>query len=166
MPIDENLLFQTFFAKNPEKPIELVMQDVARAKAAYVKALQEFAPQDKSTVTHVLEMPLHPVEREVMEEAVPTVKRLTKRSLKVQDTQSAIGDESITCCLCGAQLKFISSTHLKLHGTTPELYRKLCDYDPKQPLMAKNYYKKMQETIANAQKGRRRKKMIAQGDAD
>ena len=164
MALDENIIFKTIFSKHGDKSIEFVMQEVAKAKNAYAKAQQDFADMENIPVdSPPAESPAvdeKPVERAEHQ----SVRRLTKRSLKYPP-ETAIGDEIVTCCICGAQLKFISTTHLKMHGTTPQQYRKICGYSPKVPLMSKNYYKKMQETIAKAQQGRAKKNAASQNAA-
>lgn len=161
MPIDENMLFQVIFAKSENKPIEQIMQEVVRAKYAYDKAEKELETAGMTSKPQVIEAAPEPEEQMEPRETVAQLRRLTRRSLKY-DPDLAIGDQTITCCLCGAELKSISATHLRMHNTTPEAYRKACGYDPSRPLMANEYYKKMQATIAHAQKSRKVRKAATQ----
>ena len=61
-----------------------------------------------------------------------------EKEIKLQfDPKKAIKDKSVTCCLCGAQVKVLTAKHLEKHGLTPEEYRRLCGYPLKHPLIAK-----------------------------
>ncbi len=134
MAIDENVLFQTIYQRNPNKSVEDVMKEVVKAKNAYEKAEQSATNTASS------------------EEGV---KRLTRRSLKF-DPDEAIQDEYIQCCLCGEKLTNLNKRHLARHHTNPEEYRRVCGYDPKQPLMSRQHMAHVDETIKRAQEGRRR----------
>lgn len=83
-------------------------------------------------------------------EAAPAVKKLTKRGLKFP-AEGSITDTTITCRICGKVCKRISAAHLAKHCTTPAEYRKVCGYDPKQPLMGNVVYEGLMTAVKRAQ---------------
>ena len=158
MAIDENVLFKTIYENNSDKPIEFIMEQVARAKNAF--------KHSEEALKRKPEPEPEPVQS--VEEAAPAeesaFRRLTKRSLKF-DPATAITDDSIICCLCGTPMQTLSAAHLRLHGTTPEAYRRLCDYEPKQPLMSKRRLETMRSTVMRAQQARKKVRMKTQSPA-
>jgi len=56
----------------------------------------------------------------------------------VYDPATAITEEHIICCLCGKPYKTLTKLHLRHHNITTEKYREICEYKPKEPLMAYN----------------------------
>ena len=87
----------------------------------------------------------------------PTV-GYTKRSLKVNPAE-AIQQDKVICCICGAERKTITSSHLATHnGLTREGYLKLCGYPADQKLMSHSYYEKMKKYATKAQEARRSKR--------
>ncbi len=102
---------------------------------------------------------------EVSAAAPAPVKRLTKRQIK-HNPQEAITQTNITCCVCGKEFKRLSAAHLSLHGTTPEEYRKLCGYEPNQPLMGKMIYQRLMSAVKSAQDARVRKRAMTGGNEE
>ncbi|MBQ9406371.1 MAG: MucR family transcriptional regulator [Desulfovibrio sp.] len=166
MPIDENMLFKTIYERHGDKPIEFVMQEVAKAKASYLKAeidLHNLSNDPTPTPNETVETEAIPLP----EMELTKKKRYTKRSLQGRDPQQAIQDDTIMCCLCGETKTSISSAHLKsVHGITPDEYRKLCGYAPNQQLACKQLQLKRAEAIQKAQAGRgkKNKKTMAKVD--
>jgi len=148
MPIDENMLFKTIYERHGDKPIEMVMEEVAKAKASYLKAEMALLNQAKDVT------PKETIETEAI--ALPDgeaakKKRYTKRSLQGRDPKKAIKEKTIMCCLCGDEKPSISTAHLKnVHQITPDDYRKLCGYDEKQQLACKELQKKRVAAIEKA----------------
>ncbi|MBQ7618465.1 MAG: MucR family transcriptional regulator [Desulfovibrio sp.] len=146
MALDENLLFQTLFAERGDKSIEEIMQEVAKAKAAFNQAEQSIAKEAEEINTE-----------EETKQPTFELKHLTRRHLLV-DPQSAITNEYITCCLCGRNMKTVSSAHLRKHGTTPEIYRKLCGYAPDRILMSGQREEQMRMCVRVAHEKRMSRK--------
>ncbi len=81
----------------------------------------------------------------------------TKRSLKVKP-EDAVTDTSIACCICGQTFKTLTTRHLATHNElTKEGYLKLCGYDETMPLMSRQHYDRMVQTINKAQSSRKAK---------
>ena len=53
------------------------------------------------------------------------------------DPKTAITETYVRCCVCGQKMRMLTQKHLATHGLTPESYRELCGYKPKQSLVAK-----------------------------
>lgn len=51
------------------------------------------------------------------------------------DPRRAIRDEAIVCLICGRSLRQLTNTHLRLHGTGPEAYRREFGYNARRSLM-------------------------------
>ncbi|MBQ7618171.1 MAG: MucR family transcriptional regulator [Desulfovibrio sp.] len=148
MALDENLLFKTLFENRGDRSIEDIMRDVAKAKAAFAQAETDLASQQTETSSE-LDPNAAGLGKKEFE-----IKRLTRRNL-IEEPETAITDDSITCCLCGKQMKILSAAHLKCHGTTPELYRKLCGYSEEQKLMSHKRAEQMVEMVKIAQANRK-----------
>lgn len=65
--------------------------------------------------------------------------------------QNSIGENFITCCICGRNDFKSLSRHLKSHGMDAEEYIRLCGFPSNTRLMAKTYYdqtaKRMRKTV-------------------
>ena len=90
----------------------------------------------------------------------------------VCDPATAIADEQIICCLCGKPYKSLTVLHLKHHNITKEKYREICDYQPKEPLMAYEERKRKSQNLKetalpvrrrNARIAKDREAALAQG---
>ena len=61
----------------------------------------------------------------------------------------AIGESSITCCICGKRFATLTRRHVEKHGLTIDEYRKICGYKKTLALsckrLARARRKKMQE---------------------
>ena len=93
------------------------------------------------------------------------MKKLTKRQIK-HNPQEAITQTNIICCVCGKEFKRLSAAHLATHGATPEEYRRLCGYEPNQPLMGKMIYQRLMSAVKSAQDARVRKRAMTGGNEE
>src|SRR5262245_16631384 len=51
------------------------------------------------------------------------------------DPRRAIRIHSIVCLICGRALRQLTNTHLRLHGTAADAYRRRFGYNARRPLM-------------------------------
>lgn len=70
----------------------------------------------------------------------------TFKVLKVSPGK-ALKDESITCCICGKEMKILTEKHIKTHGLSKKAYMELCRYSKDTKLVAKRLITERRETI-------------------
>lgn len=63
----------------------------------------------------------------------------------VMDPAEAIGEESITCCICGKKCDNLTRAHLFEHGLSMEEYRNLCGYPSDLKLFSKRYARQQEK---------------------
>lgn len=151
MPLEDREIFQAVWERFSDQPIEVVMEQYEKARRINLdieKRMGTIQPNpDIETEVAETETVVEPVVQ------VQPKKRFTKRSLVVAP-ETAITDNSIICCLCGAERQSLTSKHLGAHGISVADYKKLCGYDPTQPLMSRQRHEDSRKNIINAQKAR------------
>ena len=152
--VTDTELLQMLMGKYPTQNADFIMGEFN----TYKKLLGESCDTQECAA----EMPV--AVKEVAAEPAP-VKRLTKRQIKY-NPQEAITQTNITCCVCGKEFKRLSAVHLATHGATPDEYRKLCGYEPNQPLMGKMIYGRLMSAVKSAQEARVRKRAMTGGTED
>jgi predicted transcriptional regulator len=60
---------------------------------------------------------------------------------QVMNPMNSIQDDKIICLECGAEMRQLTSRHLKSHGLTPRAYKQKHNLPPRQPLAAKSLSK-------------------------
>lgn len=146
--ISDSELLQMLMQKYPSMDAEYVMHEFS----LYKKLLNS-----TDTCADNEQASNEPVDVPAVE---PVMKKLTKRQIKF-NPQEAVSETHITCCVCGQKFKRLSAAHLATHGATPEEYRKICGYEPNQPLMGKEIYSRLMSAVKSAQEARARKRSAA-----
>lgn len=74
------------------------------------------------------------------------------------DPKGAIKERSITCLICGKQMKVITAKHLASHDTTPQEYRAKFGYKKNQPLACKALSRERKNRMKDIKLWERRQK--------
>lgn len=74
------------------------------------------------------------------------------------DPKAAIKERSITCLICGKQMKVITAKHLASHDITPEEYRAKFGYKKNQPLACKALSRERKKSMQGMRLWERRQK--------
>ena len=134
----------------PEQHMQFIVEQFSSLKAGIIQANTKLAANnlvmpEPEAVCEASE-PVAVEEAEVQE--APR-KKFSKRDLKVKPAES-ITEETIKCCLCGKELRSLTSRHLAGHGISVEDYKKLCGFDPDSSLMSHQQYSRMRQNIEKA----------------
>ena len=140
----------------PEQNTSFIIEQFTALKAGIIQANSKLAVADTPDLAEVIEENQENTsenaatnEEQPAPEPEAPRKKFSKRDLKVKPGES-IGDDFIKCCLCGRSLNSLTARHLNMHGISVEEYKKLCGFDPKQPLMSREQYQKMCSNIERA----------------
>lgn len=157
MSLEDRDIFAAIWSRYTDQPVEFIMEQYEKAKRINLEIEKRLAPL-MLTEGGSDPVAVETIEAEIVEPEKPVQqKKYTRRNLKKKPGE-AIMDDSIVCCICGLERQSLTQKHLAAHGITAAEYRKLCGYDPKQPLMSRNRLAKSQEIIAKAQKARLEKR--------
>ncbi|MDR1856471.1 MAG: MucR family transcriptional regulator [Desulfovibrio sp.] len=74
------------------------------------------------------------------------------------DPKKSIRESSVTCLVCGAKVKVLTSRHLEKHGLTPDAYRVKFGLKKGTPLSCKSRVKECQERMQKMRLWERKKK--------
>lgn len=74
------------------------------------------------------------------------------------DPKAAIKERSITCLICGKQMKVITAKHLASHDITPEEYRAKFGYKKTQALACKALSRERKKSMQSMELWKRRQK--------
>lgn len=154
MPLEDKDIFNAVFEKYRDQPIEFVMAQYEKAKLLNREIelrLNALAPQGAAAVQNTAGTQIVAEDKPAPE---PARKRPTKKDL-VADPETAITDETITCCLCGQQFNTLTARHLKMHDISVEEYKYLCGYTSAQKLMSYNLAATMARNVQKAQAARK-----------
>ena len=151
--INDAELLKLVMDRYPEQPIPFIIEQFTELKAGLVQANGKLAAVESE------EIPCEAKNGETTQGAdgVASKKKFTKRNLVVRPEES-IGDDKVTCCLCGRNFQNLTIRHLSSHGISVEEYKKLCGFAPEQTLISKNLLTRLQENVQKAQKARGAKK--------
>lgn len=151
MALEDKDLFNAICSRYGDQPLEFIMEQYEKAKIMNLQIERRIG--DLTVAPPAEEIAV--VEEEAVDETPEEQprKKYTRRDLKYSP-QSAITDDSVTCCLCGAERQILTSTHLATHGITVDEYKKLCRYSPDQKLMSGKRHAKSKEVIGKAQQTR------------
>ena len=69
----------------------------------------------------------------------------------IMEPKAAIKESSITCLICGAKMKVLTSKHLAKHDITPDQYRAQFGYKKTQPLACKSLSRARKEKMKTLQ---------------
>ena len=140
-------LFQTIYAQNPDKPMEFIQQAVFDAKQALmendVKIAQMQAEKENQDNKEKFQY-------------VPVDKANFAIKGRAQ-IAAAIGDDEITCCICGKKMKSLGAHLKRFHHVDPKEYIRVCGYPEGTNLMAKNVLEKSREIVKKALSVRKNK---------
>ena len=135
----------------PEQNTQFIVEQFTSLKAGIIQANNKLAASElvmpDAECTDAAVESAAVVENEVPQEAPR--KKFSKRDLKVKPSES-ITDTVIKCCLCGKELRSLTSRHLAAHGITVEEYKKLCGFDEDTSLMSHEQYTRMRQNIEKA----------------
>lgn len=147
MALEDKDIFNAICTRFNDQPIEFIMEQYEKARKlnAAIESRVNTPPVEKFPAEQN-EAPASP------EEAAPK-KKYTKQMLKVKP-HDAIQEDCIYCCICGDKRSVLTAAHMSNHDITVDEYRKLCGYDPKQPLMSKKREEQSKIIIARAQAAR------------
>lgn len=151
MALEDKDIFTAICNRYADQSIEFIMDQYEKAKKMNIsieKKLATLSEMPAGAFTEVAE-----VKEEAVVEEQPARKRHKKPKFVVKP-QEAISEDSISCCICGAQRQSLTSTHLATHDLTVEEYKKMCGYLPNQKLMSGRRLAKSKEIIGRAQKAR------------
>lgn len=154
MPLEDKDIFNAVFEKYRDQPIEFVMAQYEKAKLLNREIelrLNALAPQGAAAAQNAAGTQAAAEDKPAPE---PARKRPTKKDL-VADPETAITDETITCCLCGQQFNTLTARHLKMHDISVEEYKYLCGYTSAQKLMSYNLAATMARNVQKAQAARK-----------
>ena len=174
MAVSDDFLFKTLYDRLPDRPVEDVIQEYAKAKIAMLKAEEEIRSKTLHIGTQSSEQDIeqHVNAKEVTDELSSTVEpsgideipidvEYTSDDLE-RNPQNAIGDNYIICCLCGAEMKSLSR-HLKTHHSiSPEKYREICGYGKDIVLMSRNAALAAKERLSTARGSRKSSKSVVE----
>ena len=118
-------LFEIIYAANPDKPMEFVQEQVYRAKLA----LNEV----NATIRAAQEATEAQPEKHIFAELKKSDMVLKTRA----EIDAALGDDSVTCCICGKKLVSLGAHLKRTHNINPDDYIKVCGYPEGTSLMAK-----------------------------
>lgn len=160
MALEDKDIFMAICNRYTDQPIEFIMEEYEKAKKMNLEI------EKKIKVLKNGASAPEPQEQENPEASPEDAnqvqrKRFTKKSVKFPP-ETAIKKESITCCLCGAELQSLTSKHLAMHGISTEDYKKICGYAPDQKLMSEDYLLKSKDVIKKAQSERMKKRAAKQ----
>ena len=68
--------------------------------------------------------------------ARPALEPTTLAAL-LRDPRRAVTEHAIVCLICGVELRQLTNTHLRAHGTTPEVYKQRFGYNRRRALMCR-----------------------------
>lgn len=151
MPLEDREIFQAVWERFSDQPIEVVMEQYEKARRINLDIEKRMGTIQPAGNVEVEATEMAPAVEAV--NPVPQRKRFTKRSLIVP-AETAITENSIICCLCGAERQSLTSKHLAAHGISVADYKKICGYAPDQALMSLNRHEASRRNIVNAQKAR------------
>lgn len=149
MALEDKDIFAAICNRCDDQPIEFIMEQYEKAKRLNMDIEKRMGCSEAAEVLPGTET----ANAEIVDEQQPPKKKYTRRMLKVKP-QDAITDDSIFCCICGAQRQSLTQKHLACHEITVEDYKKLCGYPQNQPLMSNNRLARSKEIIARAQQAR------------
>ena len=151
--INDAKILKLVMDRCPEQPIPFIIEQFTELKAGLVQANSKLAAAESE------EIPCEAKSGETTQDADETApkKKFIKRNLVVRPEES-IGDDSVTCCLCGRSFQNLTIRHLFSHGISVEEYKKLCGFAPEQTLICKNLLTRLQENVQKAQQARGAKK--------
>ncbi len=154
MSVDENVMFEALLNKlyDQNRPIEDVLRDVSKAKTAFIESEKNANAQKQTIELKPAFAPVVEPAPQLPEKTQASEKELThytRNDLKY-DPKTAVKEDTIICCLCGAEKKRLTKAHFGMHGTTPEEYRKLCGYDKDLPLSGRSEYLRMRQVLSRA----------------
>lgn len=150
MALEDKDIFTAICTRYGDQPIEFIMEQYEKAKRMNMiieRKLDTLSEAPLMAFTEISEVAKSASETEEQ----PVRKKKRKFVVKPQD---AITEESISCCICGAQRQSLTATHLATHDLTVEEYKHMCGYAPNQKLMSGRRLAKSKEIIGRAQKAR------------
>ena len=142
MPIEDVdfKLFEIIYANHAGQPWEFIQEQLLKAKEALL-VNDEIITRQKEINARVAVS--------VDSSFIP----LSKADLVIKsraDIDAAIGDDTITCCICGRSFKSLGAHLKRQHKVDPEDYRRVCGYPADTSLMSRNYLKTARSLAINA----------------
>lgn len=153
MALEDKDLFIAICNRYADHPMDFIMEQYEKAKMMNLQIERRIG--QLAAPEMVAEAGAPEAEAEPAEEAPAEAprKKYTRRDLVVP-AATAITDDYVTCCLCGAKRQSLTVTHLATHDISVEEYKRLCRYSPEQKLMSGKRLAKSKEIISRAQQRR------------
>ena len=123
-------LFQIIYGANPDKPMEFIQEEVLKAK--------------KALLDNCVKMELEANNIPDDGKKKPVYVELKKSDLVFKtrtEIDDALGEDSITCCICGRKMNSLGAHLRRTHHVNPDDYIRVCGYPEGTSLMGKTLLK-------------------------
>lgn len=146
---DEDLkLFEIIYAQHKDKPMTFIQEELLKAKKALIE-------NNAKLEAEKLEAEKNQKTEEKKEISFVELKKSDLIIKNRAEIDEAIGENGITCCICGKTKQTLGKHLKRVHHVDPKEYIRVCGYPENTALMGKKLLEKAQANARKAQSMRK-----------